>query len=144
MAAGPIWILTPPSTAIGFLPIRDINVCPLPDFAEHFAAQTLLARGAPGHHSARSAQDAYAQAAINPANLQRSDVAPATRLRNPADVADDRTPVRRVFQEYAQRLPRLRFVHYFIRRDKPFFFKHAGDLNFQLRSRQFHAGMPRL
>ena len=64
-------------TAIGFRPIRDMTFRPLPDFAEQFAAQTLLARRPAGHHPARGAQDAHAQAAENPSNLLHPDVAPA-------------------------------------------------------------------
>ena len=117
--------VTPFGSAMGFFPIRDIVARrqsaqlqavsltsaaelaePLPDVAEHFAADAGLHGLASGHHAARRRQDARAEPAEHLRHIVAPEVDAAAGAADALDAGDQLLAVRAVLQEQAQRLDR--------------------------------------
>src|ERR1700746_2528744 len=143
---------TPEGSGIGLFPMRDIVLAQpfvksfpaccrlfqkpsLPDFAEQFAANIRLARGAPAHQTLRSRNNTDAQSADHRLDVKTSDVAASSWTRNALDAGNHAAAIRRVLQKYAQGLVALVFVHHLEGRDIALFFQDAGQFALQTRSR---------
>src|SRR5213075_1548000 len=80
---------TPFGSGTGYLAMRDMAY-PLSDDAEHFAAETVGARLAIGHHAARGRQDRHAQPVHHARDVVASLVDAQARLRDALDALDHR------------------------------------------------------
>src|ERR1700683_581419 len=139
--AAEICTFTPLGTGMIFFPMRDIFsslASPLPDFAEYFAADVGLSRGAARHHAPRRRHDADAQATDDAAQFLRARVLAAAGLRHALQVRDGAAPVGRILQEHAKDLVALRFLHELVRLDKSLFLHDAHHFGLQLRRRHVH------
>src|SRR5215204_221879 len=96
------WIFTPAGIGMGFLPIRDMFNSP--HVAEHFAADALAARLAPGHHAARGGQDGGTEAAEHRRHVLASEVDAAAGAADPLDSGDHALAARTVLELHANRL----------------------------------------
>src|ERR1700739_1047843 len=81
----------------------------LPNLAQNLAANLVLARRAPAHHTSGGGQDADAQSAHYRADFGRVAVGARPGARNAPQAADHATAVRRVLPENAQHFARLCF-----------------------------------
>src|SRR5277367_6696738 len=116
-----ILIVTPLGSSIGFFPIRDIRsafssqppalACsfgkclrPLPNLAEQFAAQALLAGLTPGHNALGRGQNVNAHAAQHTGNLRAAHVHAAAGTGDALDVRDRGFVVGAVLKIDAQQL----------------------------------------
>src|SRR6187549_2207463 len=90
------WIFTPLGIGMGFLPIRDMFNSP--HVAEHFAADALAARLAPGHHAARGGQDGGAQTPEHGRHVFAAEVDTASGAAHPLDAGDHALAARTVLQ----------------------------------------------
>src|SRR5215471_19724641 len=75
---------------------------PLPDVAEHFAANTGLDRRLPGHHAARRRQNAGAEARQHLRHIVATEIDAAAGAADPLDAGNQALAVRTVLQEQAE------------------------------------------
>src|SRR6187551_447672 len=141
------WILTPLGIGMGFLPIRDMFNSP--HVAEHFAADALAARLAPGHHAARRGQDGGAEAAEHRRHVLAPEVDAAAGAADPLDPGDHALAARTVLELHADRLldgalaVAIRRLHGLEALDVALELQDLGDLQLERRSRNVHARVPR-
>src|SRR5271167_4295776 len=97
--------VTPLGMTIGFFPIRDM-VCspPLPDVAQHLAADSGLDRFAAGHHAARGREDAGAEPGQHLRYIGPAEIDAAARPADALDAGDELLTMRAVLEEEPQRL----------------------------------------
>src|SRR4249920_1020330 len=81
---------TPLGSGSGIFPTRDIAISPLGDVAEHFAADTGLARLAVRHHTLGRGHDGHAQTVLHVRNVVAALVHAQARAADALDVLDDR------------------------------------------------------
>src|SRR3954468_6901869 len=89
---------TPPGTAIGSRPIRDIFAAPLPDVGEDFPTHALLVRLLVGQQPGGRGDDRHAQTAEHLRQGGRLGVHPETRLGDAPDAGDAPLTVGAVLQ----------------------------------------------
>src|SRR5436190_12488821 len=125
---------TPFGSGTGYLAMRDMAY-PLSDDAEHFAAETVGARLAIGHHAARGRQDRDAQAVHHARDVVASHVDAQARLRDALDALDHRTAgvVLERNGELFLRAGLAAFVADGEVLDVALVLQHPGDRAFQLR-----------
>src|ERR1700730_5050094 len=113
----------------------------LPDLAQDFAADTLLARLPSGHYPAGCGQNINAQPTQDARDLTAPHINPATRPGDTLDVGDRGFVVVAIFQIDAQDL--LPFLlRSFEVGDVPFLFEDACNLQLQLGSGNIHFLVP--
>src|SRR3954470_20498273 len=162
--------VTPLGSAIGFFPIRDIkqllafsllaqlscerralssllliahgSMLFLPNLAQHFATDALLARLASGHNSTRRGQNVDSQPAQHTWDLGTADIHPASRPRHAFHVRNRGIIIVVVLQINANHL--VAFVLGWLEvRDVALFFQNAGNLQLQLGSGDIYFLVPR-
>src|SRR6266567_3580406 len=114
----------------------------LPNFAEEFASEALLARLPSGHYAARRGQDVDTQASEHARNFGAANVYPAPGTRDPRHIRDRRLIITCVFQVDADDLVAFLFGSLEVR-DIALLFEDAGNLHFQVGSGNIHLLVPR-
>src|SRR5580765_4629948 len=105
-STAPSWTLTvtPLGIVMGFLPILDMSQSRkvLPHVTKNLAADAGLDGGSPGHHAARSRQDAGAESAKHFRHVFLAKIDAAAGAADPLDASNQAFAVRPVFQKQAQ------------------------------------------
>src|SRR3954451_4633400 len=129
---------TPPGTAIGSRPIRDIFAAPLPDVGEDFPTHALLVRLLVGEQPGGGGDDRHAQTAEHLGQGGGLRVDPQDGLGHPAHTGDAALAVGAVLQVDRQLLEGaavLLDVADVPAGDVPLLLEDLGDLRLQLRRR---------
>src|SRR5262249_55060997 len=85
--------------------------CPLPDVAEHLAADMLLPSLVAGHHTLGCRQDAQPQAVAHPRDVISAGINAQTRLADALEAGDHRLARRSIFQCDLNRIIWLTALH---------------------------------
>src|SRR5687768_9811355 len=136
-------IVTPEGTEIGFFPIRDIDVFPLPDEGEDFAARARLTRLPVRHQTLRRAQDRHAEAVADTRDLRDADVLAKAGRGDTLQLANHRLTTLRVLQHDAERPASVLFLERAEILDEVVLLQDSRDLDFHLRSRHVDTAMLR-
>src|SRR5262245_37184279 len=119
---------------------------PLPNVAQHLAADAGLYRGAAGHHAPRGREDARAEPSQHIRHVVAAEIDPAAGTADALDTGDQLLAMRSVLEEQPQRLRRRRrlggrLVERLEALDVAFVLQDARDLSLQPRRRHVHAGV---
>src|SRR6185312_10004092 len=114
----------------------------LPDSAQNFAADALLARRPAGHHSLSRGQDTDPETALYLGDFIFARVSSRARAGNPLDLRDYGGVFARIFQVDLDDLFHALFGDLEIS-DVALFLENAGDFGLQLRSRNVDLRMAR-
>src|SRR4051812_7793168 len=129
---------TPPGTAIGSRPIRDIFAAPLPDVGEDFPTHALLVRLLVGQQPGGRGDDRHAQTAEHLGQGVRLRVHPQAGLGDPTDTGDAPLTVGAVLQVDDQLLEGAAVLLDVVDRpagDVALLLEDLGDVRLQLRRR---------
>src|SRR5678815_4139799 len=146
---GTVFTVTPFGIGIGFFPMRDMfsSCCccrsPLPDVAEHFAADTGLARRASGHHATRRREDVRPQPSEHRRHIVDTQIHATAWTADALDAGDNAFTVGAVFQEQADHLAgRPPFLHGLVDQpvalSVPLVLEDARNLGLQLARRHVY------
>src|ERR1022692_884530 len=127
---------TPPGTATGMRPIRDMADS-LPDVGEDFSAYALLVRRLVGHQAARRGDDRDAEAAEHPRQVVLARVHPQARLGHPLEPGNRALAGRPELERDHEALADFGILHA-PARDVALLLEDLRDMHLDLRVRHGH------